>query len=86
LLLLGIGGSWISSLTQLEPYRPFFILIVITLFSVTGYKLYFSRKDCEPGAACAVVQVQQRRKIIYWIALAFALILVTSNYWVLWFL
>ena len=31
LLTLGISGAWIGNLTLLEPYRPFFIVIVLLL-------------------------------------------------------
>ncbi|MEM5528721.1 mercuric transporter MerT family protein [Gammaproteobacteria bacterium AS21] len=84
LLLLGIGGSWIGTLTLFEPYRPFFIFIVVLLFGLAGYKLYRRQDTCEPGTSCAIAQTQRRRKVIFWLSSLIALILVTSNYWVLW--
>ncbi|WP_445766574.1 mercuric transporter MerT family protein [Rheinheimera sp.] len=86
LLLLGISGSWIGNLTLLEPYRPFFILAVVALFAVAGWKLYRPVAACEPGTACAVPQVRKRRQVIFWLAACTALILVSSNYWIIWFL
>jgi len=84
LLLLGIGGSWIGTLTLFEPYRPLFIFSVVILFGIAGWKLYRPQQACEPGTSCVVSKIQNSRKIIFWIASCIALILVTSNYWIIW--
>jgi mercuric ion transport protein len=85
LLLLGVSGSWIGQLTQLEPYRPLFILAVLVLFAFAGWRLYRPIDDCEAGTACGIPRVRRRRQIMFWISLVMALLLVTSNYWVIWF-
>ncbi|MBV34232.1 MAG: mercury transporter [Rickettsiales bacterium] len=85
LLLLGVSGSWIGNLTLLEPYRPIFILLVVALFSFAGWKVYRPLENCEAGTACATPQVRKRRQIIFWGSAFIALILVTSNYWIMWF-
>ena len=85
LLLLGVSGSWIGNLTLLEPYRPIFILLVVALFSFAGWKIYRPLENCEAGTACATPQVRKRRPIIFWGRAFIALILVTSNYWIMWF-
>ncbi|MGH1484754.1 MAG: mercuric transporter MerT family protein [Cellvibrionaceae bacterium] len=83
LLTLGISGAWIGNLTLLEPYRPLFILVVLILFSWAGWKVYRPIESCEPGSACAVPQVRQRRQVIFWISALLVLVIVTSNYWIL---
>jgi mercuric ion transport protein len=85
LLLLGVSGSWIGNLTLLEPYRPIFILLVVALFSFAGWKIYRPLENCEAGTTCATPQVRKRRQIIFWGSAFIALILVTSNYWIMWF-
>jgi mercuric ion transport protein len=85
LLLLGISGSWIGNLTAFEPYRPVFILFVVMLFGYSGWKIYRPIEECAPDAACAIPATQRRRKVIYWLSAITAIILVTSNYWILWF-
>ena len=85
LLLLGISGSWIGNLTAFEPYRPVFVLFVVLLFSYSGWKIYRPVDECKADTACAVPATQQRRKVIFWLSALTALILVTSNYWILWF-
>lgn len=82
LLMLGISGAWIGNLTLLEPYRPIFVLAVLVLFGWAGWKLYRPIEACEPGTACAVPRVRKRRQVVFWIALFFALALVTSAYWI----
>ena len=85
LLLLGISGSWIGNLTLLEPYRPIFILLVLALFGFSGWKIYRPIETCEPGTACAGPRVRRRRQVIFWVAALTALVLITSNYWIIWF-
>jgi mercuric ion transport protein len=40
LLALGIGGSWVGSLTAMEPYRPFFIGMTLLFLGLAFRKLY----------------------------------------------
>ena len=40
LISLGISGAWISNLTQLEPYRPLFIVAVLILFGWAGWQVW----------------------------------------------
>ena len=85
LLLLGISGSWISNLTAFEPYRPVFILVVVLLLGYAGWKIYRPIEECEPDSACAIPATRHRRKVTFWLTTASAIILITSNYWILWF-
>lgn len=85
LLLLGINGSWIANLTLFEPYKPLFIIATIGMFSWTGWKIHRPVTFCEPGTVCADSSVQKTRKLIFWVAAVIAFILVSSSYWILWF-
>lgn len=52
LLWLGIGGTWISTLTALEPPRPFFIILTLILIGL-GYRKLYLTPDChEAGEIC----------------------------------
>ena len=84
LLLLGISSSWIINLTQLEPYRPIFLLAVFGLFGFAGWKVYRPLRVCEPDTSCAMPQTRKRRQITFWIAALIALVLATGNYWIIW--
>lgn len=75
LLSLGIGGAWISTLTALEPVRPFFIILTL-IFMALGYrKLYLMPDRCEAGESCATSDVQRRQRLMFWLSSAFILIL-----------
>ncbi|KGD66070.1 mercuric transporter MerT [Alcanivorax nanhaiticus] len=82
LLTLGISGAWIGNLTLLEPYRPFFIVIVLLLFGWSGWQVHRPIEACASGTACAVPQTRKRRQIIVWTTAIIALILVSSSYWI----
>ncbi|NQZ31239.1 MAG: mercury transporter [Oceanospirillaceae bacterium] len=84
LLMLGISGSWIATLTLFEPYRPLFILLVVSLLSWSAWTLYWPQVACDDGTSCAQPIVQSRRKILFWLGVITATIFVTSNTWVLW--
>ncbi|GAC33856.1 mercuric transporter MerT family protein [Paraglaciecola polaris] len=85
LLLLGISGSWISNLSAFEAYRPLFILAVMLLLSYTGWKIYRPIEQCESGRACAIPATRSRRKVIFWLVTVTAIVLLTSNDWILCF-
>ena len=82
LLSIGVSGAWIANLTLLEPYRPIFIVAVIGMFLWGGWKIYRPVEDCAPGTLCAIPVVRVRRKIIFWFALAIAISLAMSPYFI----
>lgn len=84
LLMLGVSGAWIGHLTLLEPYRPFFILVVLILFGWAGWKVHRPIEACEPGTACATPQIRKRRQILFWLSAVIALILLSSTVWITW--
>ncbi|WP_295899491.1 mercuric transporter MerT family protein [uncultured Vibrio sp.] len=82
LLLLGVSGSWISSLTMLEPYRPIFIVSVIIAFVLAASRIYRPIDECKEGSLCAIPKTRRRQKMILWVTSTVALILVVSPYWI----
>ncbi|PCK08740.1 MAG: mercury transporter [Alteromonadaceae bacterium] len=85
LLLVGISGSWIGSLTLLAPYNIYFVIATFTLFGVAGWQLYRPIEACTSDTACAIPEVRKRRQIAFWVSAVLALSLVTSKYWIIWF-
>ena len=77
LVTLGIGGGWISSLSQLEPLRPVFIVATLGLLAWAWHKLYRAPEACEPGELCADPKVRVRQRVIFWIV-SVALVLLLS--------
>lgn len=68
LLLLGIGGAWVSNLTAVEPYRPIFIAIALVGLAFAYVQLYKSpdNQQCEEDKACAKTPVQKFYKNLFW--------------------
>ena len=78
LLTLGIGGSWLSSLSLLEPYRPLFIGATLFFLTFAFYRIYLTRRACDPGSSGAQHNAIKRLRTVFWIVsiLAFFLIVV----------
>lgn len=81
LLALGIGGTWISSLAALEPYRPIFIGITLVFLFLAFRKLYLVPLQCTPGDACAVPSTLRNQRIIFWIVTTLLIALLTFPYY-----
>jgi mercuric ion transport protein len=51
---LGVSGAWISDLTRLAPYQPYFIAATVACLCGGYWLVYRSRSvACGEGAACA---------------------------------
>ena len=74
LITLGISGAWISNLTLLEPYQPFFIgAAVIALFSAYR-QIWRPVAECQPGQVCAAPSVKRSYKVLFWIVVALVIL------------
>jgi mercuric ion transport protein len=66
LLTLGIGGTWIASLTALEPYRPFFAGLTLFFLGLAFRRLYLVPQVCTPGTPCAEPRTIKRQRLTFW--------------------
>ena len=67
LLTLGIGGTWIATLTALEPYRPIFIGMTLLFLGLAFRRLYLTPQVCAPGALCSDARTAKRQRLTFWI-------------------
>ncbi len=81
LLALGIGGTWISYLTALEPYRPIFIVITLVFLFLAFRKLYLIPRQCAPEDACAIPTTLRNQRILFWVVSVILLALLTFPYY-----
>jgi mercuric ion transport protein len=86
LLSLGIGGAWISTLTSMETVRPFFMLLALIFIGLGYRKLYLAPENCAEGQACAVPEVRQRQRQIFWIGSALILLLLAFPWYAPYFM
>lgn len=85
LLTLGISGAWVSNLAALEPYRPIFISISLSLLGLAFYRVYSKSiksidNKCTTGNICAKPQANKITKIIFTGSTVLILGLVTFPY------
>ena len=86
LLSLGIGGAWMSTLTSMETVRPFFFIVTLIFIGLGYRKLYLTPENCEEGQACAVSEVKQRQRMIFWIGSVLILLLLTFPWYAPYFM
>ncbi len=67
LLLLGIGGAWISYLTALEPYRPIFIALTLLFLGLAFRKLYLVRPVCARDGSCVSPRGLRNQRVVFWV-------------------
>lgn len=75
LLSLGIGGAWMSTLTAMEPARPFFIILTLVFMALGYRKLYWMPSSCEESADCANSGTRRKQRLVFWLGSAFILLL-----------
>lgn len=73
LVSVGITGSWMSGLTALEPYRPFFLVLTAALLGTGFYVVYRKPKiaACDAGEACGTPQSRRLTKGVLWLGTLF---------------
>lgn len=81
LLALGVGGTWISNLAALEPYRPIFVGITLVFLFLAFRKLYLIPRKCSPGDTCAIPSTLRNQRIIFWIVAILLIALLTFPYY-----
>lgn len=74
LVMLGIGGAWVSTLSQFEPLRPVFIAIALVMLLLAWRKLY-RPANCTLDKICADQRLQRSQRVIFWLVSAFVLVL-----------
>jgi mercuric ion transport protein len=86
-VLMGLGGSWMSTLSALKSFRPLFIIAAGACLGYGFWKAYRKPKTaaaecCEHDHACAVVSPAHRRfnLVVLWLGALFTALLIASPY------
>lgn len=58
LMLLGVSGAWISSLTVLTPYRPLFLGATLIALLWAARRIWGRKDACEDHRVCATPRAQ----------------------------
>ena len=67
LLTLGVSGSWIGSLSAMEPFRPYLMGLTLLLLGLAFRKLYRVPQRCAVDAPCATPANLRRQRVIFWV-------------------
>jgi len=70
LVSLGLGGAWVSNLTVLEPFRPWFLGAALIALFFAWRRIYRPAVACKPGEVCAVPATRRAYKVIFWVVVA----------------
>ncbi|WP_339739422.1 mercuric transporter MerT family protein [uncultured Maricaulis sp.] len=82
LVLAGVGGAWIGSLTALEPFKPYFIAVTLGFIGFGFWHVYFKAKPpCEDGSYCAKPQSTLITQVALWAGLVIVLLAATIDWW-----
>lgn len=80
LVSIGIGGAWLATLRQLEPYQPVFIGVALVALAFAWKRIYRPTAECEPGEACTVPRVRRGYKIGFWAVALLLLVMLGYPY------
>jgi mercuric ion transport protein len=75
LIMLGISGAWIGTLTLLEPYQPLFAGAAVIALVVAARRIWRPAAACEVGQVCQRPMVNRSYKMLFVLV---ALLLSTS--------
>ncbi|HAT7074300.1 TPA: mercury transporter MerT [Legionella pneumophila] len=77
LLALGIGGVWVSTLTQLEFLRPIGIAITLIFLILAFWRIYLVPRSCSEGKSCSKPGNLLVQRLIFWIIALLLILLLT---------
>ena len=82
LVTLGVSGAWIGSLTALEPYNPYFVVVTLAFLAGGFWHVYFRRKpECVDGSFCARPESSLITKSALWVATIVIVLAMTLTWW-----
>ncbi|MBX3751610.1 MAG: mercuric ion transporter MerT [Opitutaceae bacterium] len=70
LITVGVSGAWISNLTVLEPYQPYFAGAAVIALLLAWRRIWRPAAACEPGQVCAIPQVNRAYKALFGVVTA----------------
>ena len=65
LITLGFSGAWISMLTVLEPYQPYFMGAAFIALLLAGKRIWRPATQCAPGEVCALPPVRRGYQVLF---------------------
>lgn len=80
LVMLGIGGVWVGSLTALAPYQWIFLLVAVVCLAAGFRLVYFQPKaNCVEGSYCHDAKSSTVIKTVLWIGTTLVIAAIAVN-------
>ena len=80
LVSLGAGGAWLSNLTALAPYQPYFLTAALALLAAGFWRVYRRpQAACADGIYCAKPTSDRIAKIGLWTGVALVVAALAFN-------
>lgn len=86
LVLLGISGAWIATLTALDPWRPWFNVAALMALMLAFWNLYGPPSRCRTDGEFAKPYALKRWRRWLWVATVLIVLLLLFPYYVVWIL
>ena len=86
LVFMGISGAWISTLTALDPLRPWFSAAAVVSLAVAFWMLYRPASQCGVDGSCVEPATLRSRRRWLWLATALIVLLLLFPYYIVWIL
>ena len=83
LFTLGISGAWISNLTALAPYQPFFLVAAASLIGVGLWRAYRRpaiKTQCADGSWCERPASSLVERVLLWVGAALVVLATAFPY------
>ena len=80
LVMVGISGAWIGSLSALELWRPLFLTASAVAMLFAYKRIFRPAQDCKPGEVCAIPQVRRGYRALFAVVAALILIALAFPY------
>jgi mercuric ion transport protein len=72
--MLGFSGTWIGSLSALEPYRPLFLGFTLIALLLAAFRIFRPAKDCDEDGSCSTPRTRRTQKFIFSIVALLAVV------------
>ncbi|PIQ43197.1 MAG: mercury transporter MerT [Gammaproteobacteria bacterium CG11_big_fil_rev_8_21_14_0_20_46_22] len=84
-VLLGLGSAWMSVFTQIAFFRPVAIMLTVVFLGIAYWKLYITPKRRSIDQPCAKPETLRIYRLVFWVVVVIALLLLAFPWYVHWF-
>lgn len=85
LITLGLGGAWIGVLGKFQVIHPYAIIATALFLGFAFWLLYIKPQPCKDARKnCSIPKSLQLQRIVFWVVLVIAVLLLAFPYYGQW--